>query len=97
MNTEKKTDLEMQTKMIQELEIVEESQNSTKFKLDLVVKIREMKSQVNDMREIAMKMKEMENNAEAAAQHGQCQDELMSSWVPIMPSNKKHRLHISIL
>ena len=75
MDNEKNNDLEMHRKMLQELEIVEETENSTKFKSYLKQKMEEMKSQVNDMRETAAKMKDMENNAEAAAQHGQCQDE----------------------
>ena len=72
MNAENKSDLEMQRKMLHELEIVEESQNSTKFGLYLVEKITDMKSQVNEMRKTAEVMKNLEIKAEAKTQHGQC-------------------------
>ena len=72
MNAENKSDLEMQRKMLHELEIVEESQNSTKFGSYLVEKIKVMKSQVNEMKKTAEIMKNLETRAKAEAQHGQC-------------------------
>ena len=48
MDNERNNDLEMQRKMLQELEIVEETENSTKFRSFLKQKMEEMKSQVNE-------------------------------------------------
>ena len=70
MDGEKKNDLEMQQKMLHELEIVEESQNSTKFGQYLVEKIGDMKAKVDEMKKTAVEMKDMVKKADAEEQHG---------------------------
>ena len=70
MDGERKNDLEMQGKMLHELEIVKESENSTKFGQYLEKKIVEMKTKVEEMKKTAVQMKDIEQRAAAEEQHG---------------------------